>query len=97
MNPKTINLDCEIGYFWYDHFILRENGDVEIVQRAIEEGDYDTFMEMYNKYEHQEKYNFWHFFPDEASLLVNDTVIGYIYITKPEGFKLITFNEYECG
>ena len=37
------------------------------------------------------------FFPDEAAIFYKDEYIGNIDITKPLGFSMICFSEYECG
>ena len=40
-----------VAYYWYDHLLLRENGDAEKVQKAIKEHDFETFMSFYHKYQ----------------------------------------------
>lgn len=100
---NTINVDIAVVYYWYDHLVLRDNGDAAIVTTAIKNGDYKTFMEIYNKYppfttydkEFGECENVY--FPDTATIWYKDEIIGEIYITNPIGFNMITDSEYECG
>jgi hypothetical protein len=99
---KTINIDVSVHYCWYDHLILRENGDAKIVMKSIEDGDFETFMKMYEKYP-PSKIDYYGkeidliYFPDEAFLWYKDDIVGFINITNPTGFSLITSAEYECG
>lgn len=37
---NTVNIDVAVIYHWYDHLLLRNNGDADIVTKAIEEGDF---------------------------------------------------------
>ncbi len=94
---NTINVDIEVVYFWYDHLLLRKNGDAEKVTQAIENGDYDTFMMYYNKYNNKYNKDDLIFFPEYASIFYRDSWVGTIDITTPIGFSMITFSEYECG
>lgn len=51
-----------VTYYWYDHMLLRENGDAEKVQKAIREHDFETFMSFYHKYQNissEEKRNYF--------------------------------------
>lgn len=84
-----------VVYYWYDHLLLRKNGDAEKVQQAIKNHDYDAFMELYNKYEGYEVL----FFPKIAYIYEKDSdeIIGEVLITNRNGFSLINDSEYECG
>ena len=42
--------DTVVLYYWFDHLLLRHNGDAEKVQQAIASHDFDTFMKFVNKY-----------------------------------------------
>ena len=99
--PNTINIDIEIVYYWFDHLILRQNGDAVKVNNAIQNGDYNTFMKYYNYYNYEYKYDnnggSIIFFPDVATIYYQDENIGYIDITNPIGFNMICYNEMECG
>ena len=98
---KTINIDVSIVYYWYDHMVLRQNGDAEKVTEAIAEGDYDTFIKYYNYYNYTYEYEGESgsitFFPSHAALYYHDEVVGMIDITEPLGFSMICESEYECG
>lgn len=97
--------DFIIIYYWYDHLVLRDNGDAEKIQKAIKEHDFDTFMKYYKKYPpfiiEDEEFGKCeiHYFPDTASIFSNKTneIIGMIDITTKEGFDLIDESDYECG
>ena len=99
MIQSTINIDVEIVYHWYDHLLLRDNGDADIITTAIKNGDYDTFIQYYNLYNN--KYfngdESIIFFPAYPSIFYNGEIIGTIDITKPLGFSMITNSEYECS
>ena len=100
---NTVNVDIAVIYQWYDHLILRKNGDANIITTAIEEGDYQTFINMVKKYpsyyENDPDLGEYEipFFPRTASLIYRDNHIGEINIMNPIGFSLITHSEYECG
>ena len=100
---NKINVDIAVIYHWYDHQILRHNGDAKIVEEAIENGDYDTFIKIYNKYPsytiNDKEFGECEvvYFPDTADILYKDQIIGEIYITEPIGFSMITDSSYECG
>lgn len=81
-----------VVYFWYDHLLLRENGDAEKVERAIEKKDFDTFMRFKKKYGES-------YFPDYAySYADEDDMDGTeIDIRIKENFDRIDSSEYECG
>ncbi len=90
-------MNTSVLYYWYDHLLLRENGDAENVTDAINRHDFDAFKRIRDKY--QPNKNGWVYFPDTASVWNEDTgeLIGQIDINEPENFARITFNEYECG
>ena len=77
-------------YYWYDHLLLRKNGDAEKVQRAIAAHDFDTFCQIRDKYQPND--DGLCYFPDVAYYKGRE-----IDITTPEGFSRITASEYECG
>lgn len=83
-----------ISYYWYDHCILRTTGEANIVQKAIEEHNYDSFMKIYNKYKDKTIL----YFPETATIYDDeDNFIGTINILNEQNFKLIDYSEYECG
>ena len=87
-----------VNYYWYDHLMLRENGDAEKVQKAIEEHDFDTFMKFYLKYTNiTSDGEDIVFFPKYATIWKYDEPIGEVNITTRGGFEMITDSEYECG
>lgn len=100
---RILNENCQVIYCWYDHLILRENGDAKIVQQAIADGDYDTFIKMYKKYPDKTVINelgqqyYIVYFPSTAEIWYNDEIIGSLDITNEIGFSMITSSEYECG
>ena len=103
MMENTVNIDVQVIYYWNDHLVLRSNGDAEKITKAIEEGDFSTFMEIYAKYPPYEAIDeefgayLVSYFPKTASLVYRDQLIGSIDILNPLGFSLITYSEYECG
>ena len=87
-----------VNYYWYDHLLLRENGDAEKVQKAIKEHDFDTFMKFYLKYTNiTSEGEDIVFFPEYASIYINDDYVGEYYILSEYGFNQITDSEFECG
>jgi hypothetical protein len=88
----------DVIYYWYDHLLLRKNGDANKVQQAIKNHDFATFMDFYNKYS-ANNYDGLIFFPEHASIFskASEEIIGWIDVTTKEGFNLIDDNEYECG
>ena len=93
-----------VTYYWYDHMLLRENGDAAKVQKAIREHDFETFMSLYHKYQNiNSEGEDIIFFPNHATMwqydeiLGEDEPIGEVDITTRGGFEMITDSEYECG
>lgn len=85
----------EYIYYWYDHLVLRYNGDAKKVEKAIESKDFDAFMEIKEKYSRKE----WTYFPDVIHVWddeVNDFV-DELDINVRENFEKIDHAEYECG
>ena len=96
MEYKTVNIDIGVFYLWYDNrHVLEETGEAEIVTKAIENGDFETFMKIYAKY--QPNYDNDFFFPSTADIFYQDQLIGEIDIINPLGFSLITDSQCECG
>lgn len=94
----TINVDIEVDYFWFDNQdILKNNGDAELVDEVILEGNYDAFMEFYQYYNNlgydNEKQQDKVWFPDKAPIYFQDEYVGDIIITEPTGFNMITYVE----
>lgn len=95
--------NIKVIYFWYDHLVLRENGDDKIVTKAIQTHDFDTFIKYYNKYPPfkvtDEEFGELTipYFPNTALIFDGDEIIGTIDITIKKGFEKITDSEYECG
>lgn len=77
-------------YYWYDHLLLRKNGDAKKVQKAIAAHDLETFCQIRDKYQPNDEDLCY--FPDVA--YCGGTEID---ITTPKGFSRITVSEYECG
>ena len=91
MSDKTLNVDIEVIYYWYDdEKVLEETGKKEIIERAINEGDYSTFMLFY----HSLNKGFNCFLPPVADLIYNDELIGHVNITNKTGFNMITLSRY---
>lgn len=100
MKPKTINIDVEVVYYWFDldNGITHKNGDYDKITQAIQDGDYSTFMDYYHKYNYDYKFDNkggnMTFFPDEAAIFYNDEWVGDMAITSRTGFNMIT--DFEC-
>ena len=100
MENKTINIDIEVIYIWFDvdNGALHHNGDYEKVIKAIQDGDYKTFMQFYKKYNYDYKFDnkggIASFFPDSAPIFYNGEWVGDMDITGRTGFNMIT--DYEC-
>ena len=87
-----------VTYYWYDHLLLRKNGDAEKVQEAIKNHDFKTFINFYNKYEkNSDEEKDIVFFPSYAHIFINDDYVGEYYILSEYGFNQITDSEFECG
>ena len=78
-----------VYYNWYDHGILRETGEAEAVENAIETHDFNAFFSIRDRYPNTEDYCFFPAYAWEGNEKVD--------ITTPEGFARITHSEYECG
>ena len=100
---NILNPECSVIYYWYDHLVLRDNGDAKIITEAIIKGDFETFCRIKNKYPTKKYYHkeFGEcdlvYFPNYASIFYNDEIIGKIDITTELGFSFITESEFECG
>lgn len=77
---NTVNIDVIVRYQWHNYL---NDSDANIVIKAIEEGDFNTFKKIVQKYP---------FFPNTATLIYQDNYIGQIDIMNPIGFSLITEN-----
>ena len=86
-----LDADCEVLYFWYDHFDPRINR--KFLQYVIERHDYETFREWYDRFVDEPLT----YFPSTASIFINDDLVGEVVILSKGTFDLITFNEAECG
>lgn len=87
-----------VTYYWYDHMLLRENGDAVKVQKAIKEHDFETFISFYYKYQNiSTEEDDIVFFPSYATMWQYDEPIGEVNVTTRGGFEMITDSEYECG
>jgi len=99
---NILNPNCSVIYYWYDHLVLRDNGDAKIITEAIDKGDFETFCKIKNKYptkkDSTNQYDII-YFPDHAVIFNNndDEIIGDINITTELGFSFITDSDYECG
>ena len=78
----------EVYYFWYHHMCFSSQ-ERNLIRKAIQNGDYDTFHEYYVRYGNA-------FFPDTASIFSDHEIIGRVTIDNPAGFALITYNECEA-
>ena len=92
---KTINVDIEVVYFWFDNQnILNNNGDAKIISEIIKEGNYKEFMRFYHYYNEELEWDnngkSITFFPKEAAIYFQNEYIGDIDITIPTGFNMIT-------
>lgn len=86
-DEDTGNAVC---YLWYDHCLLRKDGEANRICEAIEAHDFETF----NKY--RAKYGA-EFFPETAFVFQGEDLLGLVNILAPEDFARITIAEYECG
>lgn len=98
----------EYNYYWYHHMLPQM--EQEAIQKAIDEKDYDTFVELYKYYSieaikygyYDEELETWFpmtFLPKWIS--VYNTETGEYeedeYILSKPAFMKITFSESECG
>lgn len=93
--------DTSVVYYWFDHLLLRHNGDAEKVQQAIAAHDFDTFMKFVNKYPTYVSKDGVReiYFPEYAHVFDEETdeEIGKIYIMNRENFNKIDSSDFECG
>lgn len=80
-------------YKWYDHGLLRETGEADAVERAIEEHDFEAFTTIRKRYPERDDIVF---FPRYAVEYINGERKRYD-VTRKSGFNKITESEYECG
>lgn len=80
----------EVVYLWYDHCLLRKDGEANRICEAIEAHDFETFNKYRTKYGPR-------FFPDTAFVFENGDITDMLNILLPDAFATITTAEYECG
>ena len=81
-------------YYWYDHMLLRSNGDAQKVEEAINNKDFDAFMKLKKKYSERK----WEYFPNVIHVWKDgEGFVGELDVNVRENFNLITHHEYECG
>ena len=78
-------------YSFYDHGVLRFNGEADAIEKAIMEHDHDTFMKYYRKYEGNGM------LPRFASCFFENTMIFDVDMTDECAFNLVSESEYEWG
>ena len=83
-------MGAECIYFWYDHCVLRGNGEAEKVEQAIAAKDFATFMRFKEKYGED-------YFPDVAYVFYGEGEPVVLDIRIRENFDRIDRSEYECG
>lgn len=93
--PPSDSSSVEVIYFWYDHCVLRNTGEAELVTKAVADHDFDAFVRIRDKYEPNE--HGWKYFPNAASVWNGRDYVGTLDIMNPAGFALITEAQYECG
>ena len=95
-NRKDVTTTKSVIYYWYDHLLLRETGEAEIVTKAIEQHDFYTFKKIFDKYPATKNCVY---FPTTAMVFDDDKddFVDEIDITTPDGFAKIDASEYECG
>ena len=93
---NTINVDIEVVYYWFDldNGIVTLNGDDKIIEEAILNGDFTTFIKYQQYYNYEYKFDNHGgnitFFPNEALIYYNDIYVGQIFVTNETGFNMIT-------
>lgn len=90
----NVNEEVECLYYWYDHLYRTVNPRVlGTIQLAIQEHEWETFK-LYYLNQIQTPCDL----PNEFVVFTKDTdiLLGHMDLNE-ETFKLITFNEYECG
>ena len=91
----------EYIYYWYDHFVLRSNGDAKKVEEAIAAKDFDAFMRIKEEYpaELDAAGRPMVYFPDVIHVWDTEELdfIGELDINVRENFEKIDYAEYECG
>lgn len=71
--------------------------DREEISTTIRNGDYKRFRELQTKWNNKYADEGIIFLPSHATLWYKDCLIGHIDLNSEEGFKLIDFEECECG
>lgn len=91
MSDKTLNIDVQVVYNWYDdEHVFEQNGNKEVIERAIENGDFKTFIKFFIACQNDLKF----FFPSVATIIYQGQKIGHINIMNDLGFSMITENRY---
>ena len=90
---QKLGREFSVVYYWYHHMMPSFNR--EKIRTAIKTGDYKLFRSLQDEWNN--KYEDMIFLPTYATLWYNDRTIGEIYLTSEEGFKLIDYEESECG
>lgn len=94
MNKEiTIIEDIRIIYFWYYH--LNPDVNKKEIENAINNHDWKTF-EKWLEWEEEQGEKDFVYFPDSASVYINDEYFGELLINE-QTFNLIMGNDYECG
>lgn len=92
----------EYIYYWYDHLVLRYNGDAKKVEDAIDSKNFDAFMKLKKKYSGRHDgvaQARWEYFPNVIHVW-DDEVCDFVEeldVNVRENFNKITHHEYECG
>ena len=96
------------NYYWYHHMMPQE--EQKIIFEAIQNKDYNKFIELYKKYsilaikcgKYYAEFESWipmTYLPDSISVWDDDKVdfIEYISVLDKNNFMKITYTECECG
>lgn len=80
----------DIVYYWYYHGI--PESEVSEIKTALNEHDYDRFMQYFKKYCGDQ-------LPATAAVFncLTDKLEDHVDITRREKFAMITHSECECG